>query len=89
MLEVEIKSKKSTLYELEVKAIMSQLGYYSETLDGAERVFNHDIKNLPRKSVGEVSDFYKMTLNGNTLEVWHLNIQGEKDRLVGTVKEIK
>lgn len=85
-------SNKSTLYELQVMAICSQLKYMDAwslkdtNTERIARIINDDIAKLPRRSVGSAEVFYKAVVVSNArVVVNHLNIHGEVDKVVAEI----
>lgn len=87
MLTVQKQKIRTSLYELKVLAMMSQLKHYCSCLESFERCFNEDLQKMPRMSVGSPADFYRIkpAKNNTQLNVWHYNTLGEPDRLVAII----
>jgi hypothetical protein len=79
-------SERSKTQEIQVRSMCSQLLHYCETLEGFERCFNEDILNMKRHNNFQHSFFYKLFNEQDRLELWHLNMQGEKERLIWLIK---
>ena len=87
MINIEYKSKRSNLYELQVRAIISQLPTYSDDVEGASRVYEYFINKLPRESTVAPADCYKLEMaeDHKTFTIWHRNSIGDLDRIVAVV----
>ena len=86
MVNIETKSKKSTLYELQVRSIISSL-LYAEDVQVAANGFEHDIKRLPRSSTAAPADCYKLEWaeDYKSFTVWHRKSDAENNRVVAVV----
>lgn len=87
MIEIKRISERSKTQEIQVRSLCSQLKWHCETLDGFERSFNEDILKIKRNNNFQHSYFYKLYNEGDRLELWHLNMQGEKSRLIWIITE--
>lgn len=87
LLKASIKSHRSNLYDLHVRNIISQICPNNGDIYHFKSRFDEALNKLPRHSVGPPSSFYKAILNEqlNFCEVWHLDINGEADRLIAVV----
>jgi hypothetical protein len=90
LLKAEYKSRRSNLYELQVKSMISQILDVANEIVGFSGVFESELKRLPKKSYADPSMFYKAEVNEetNVCEIWHLNSHGDKDRLVANVQSV-
>jgi len=87
MINIEYKSKRSNLYELQVRTIIGSLPFYSEEVEGAARVFERSIEKLQRRSVAFPADCYKLEMaeDYKSFTIWHRKANGDKDRVVAVV----
>ncbi|MBC7509795.1 MAG: hypothetical protein H7320_13765 [Ferruginibacter sp.] len=87
MIEVTIHRRRQNYYDGRVREILSLLPSWTQTIEGAERIFNTDVGNIPRMSVATADMLYKIFWadDKKSFEVWHLNILGDKDRLTAKI----
>jgi hypothetical protein len=92
MLKVEFKSQRTNNYETLARIDIQEAAHQEAIYSFVDR-FNSLIARHPRKSVGHVRDFYKADTAGKdifalkSVEIWHLNAKGDKDRLVAIVSK--
>jgi hypothetical protein len=84
-LKVDIKSGRSNFYELNVRAAIRESVQYAEDLADVRRGIQYKIDCMRKMSTGAASVFYKVEELPGKVEVWHLNIHGEKDRLTAVI----
>lgn len=87
MITIERKSERNKTQEVQVRSMCSQLVHFCSTLESFERNFKEDILKIKRNNNFQHSFFYKIFNEGDRLELWHLNMQGEKSRLIWIIKE--
>jgi hypothetical protein len=87
-LQIELKSNRSQRQELEVKSLARQLAsIYCTSIESFERCFNEDILKLKRTNNFQHSFFFKIYREATSIELWKLNLQGEKNRLIMIITE--
>ncbi len=77
----EISSRNNTC-ELRMKSIVSQLVHICTSFESFENSFYEDLNALPRVNCSHCSDWYKLQMHKDKVEVWHKNVLGDMDRLV-------
>ncbi|UWY28825.1 hypothetical protein N4T20_02620 [Flavobacterium sp. TR2] len=88
-LKIEIKSRRSKSYELQVLQKLRDFENSNISLHSFPDMFKSRIGEIPRASVGTADMFYRATLSEDykKVDVWHLNIQGDQDRLLAVVTD--
>lgn len=90
MLKITIKSNRSTFYEMQARHFLSQIKQLEDDLDilGARNYFQYGIAHVPKKSYCEAIDCFKFEIAEDYMsaEIWHLDGQGDKDRLIATIE---
>lgn len=84
-MKVTFGKYKKGAYEAYVVMAIKQCETYSGSLEGFVDNFNDLLKSCPKKTYGRIEAFYKVERLDDRVEIWHLNSQNEKDRLIATV----
>lgn len=85
MLSIELKKRK-TSYDLKIRSLAQQIANIWDDLDDFERVFNARIQKVVRHNTVIASTVYRLVRkNDNTVEIWHVNIDYNPDRLIAIV----
>jgi hypothetical protein len=88
MLEVEIRSNRSTRWEMIARATIVEAAKFSDSLESAERYFANTLREMRLDSVGHIADAYKARIiqgENKALIVQHF---ASKIRLIAIVKEV-
>jgi len=87
--KLERKKARNTTYELYVLSIcqdivLSQKSPFSciDNEYDIKRIFESRVKEIPRLTTAEAKYSYRATIENECVNIWHLNSNGEQDRLV-------
>lgn len=86
---VEVHSEGDTSLELTIRAYTKEAAQFCNDLHAVRRYIENSIAMLrPNNHVNPVHA-YRATLSEDckTVEVWHYNVKGDRDKLIITVKE--
>lgn len=88
-LKIEINSKRSKSYELQVIFKLREFENTNLSLYSLPGMFKDRIGEIKKASVGTADMFYKANISDDQkkVEIWHLNSQGHADRLLATVTD--
>ncbi|BFM42694.1 hypothetical protein CFS9_13350 [Flavobacterium sp. CFS9] len=88
-LQIEIKSKRNKYYETSVILKLREFENSNRSLCSFPETFKDSLKVIPRKSVGRAEDFYRAVLSEDQkkVEIWHLTVKGDTDRLLAVVTD--
>ncbi len=89
-IKIEKKSSRGNKYELWVSAALSETAEFAADMHDFKRGFNNRLEDMPNLSIGAPSLFYRLEQKdpnsiSKGFELWHLNVEGDKDRLVAVV----
>lgn len=89
-IKVDVLSKRSTKYELQVCSALKEAAVFAGDLHDLRRGFNNRLEEMPKLSVGAPKLFYKLEQVSpesisKGFELWHLDSQGNRDRRVAVV----
>lgn len=87
MFKITPKTNRSSLCELHAKSICSQLISCCTSFESLTNSFIQEMEALPRVNTSHCSDWYKLIEKGDVLELWHLNVYSDPDRLVLSIKD--
>lgn len=88
-LQIEIKSKRSKSYELQVIGKLREFENSNLSLYSLPDMFKARIGEIKKLSVGTADLFYKAFISNDQkkVEIWHLDSKGDSDRLIAIVTD--
>lgn len=86
---VIVHSDDDSYLGLSVRSYARDAAQFCDDLHGARRYIENSIAMMPQKNHVNPVDAYRVyfTEDCKTVEVWHYNVKGDKDRLLLTIKE--
>lgn len=86
---VNIVTEDDSLLGLSVRAYSREAAMFCNDLHAVRRYIENSIGMMNPKNHVVPSDAYRVafTEDYKTVEVWHFNVKGDKDRLLLTIKE--
>lgn len=93
-LELEIRCRRSGKYASQVRQLLVEVVEHNPLLNeksiyDAKRIFDDELRNFKRMSVGSPCDFYKSTeINQKQFTIHHLNAMGDADRVFAILKQV-
>lgn len=85
-LELDMRSHRSNLHELRMRAIISANASICDDLDGFYNSCLRDVFNAKPSNNVRFENSYRFYRQRGLIECWHLNCRGDKDRLICKVK---
>lgn len=89
MLEVEIKSKRSTVMELQVRIFIKDNVKYCTTLNTFEYSFKEDLKKAKSPNNYPFNFLYRTENDGNDCRVYWVSPTKNERRLIAIIREKK
>lgn len=87
MLKVTDKERAAGTMDQQVKSMVSQICRLWDEIDDFERLFAIKVREIPRPNqVKPVNSYVLEKQGGDTILVWHVDLNWNKDRLLCEVK---